>query len=73
MNPIVEKLKREIEIGREFYTHASPTKRVKLLEVYPGQTNYEVIVEVVESEFGTEGAGNRLTLPASEALRALGY
>lgn len=72
-NPVVETLNREIEKGRDIYTNLSPTKRAKLLQVYPGADHYEVTLEVVESEFSSEGLGNRITMRASEVLKALGY
>ena len=72
-HPIVETLNREIEKGREIYTNLSPTKRAKILQVYPGVNRYEVTLEVTESEFGSDGIGNRITMLAVDVLKALGY
>ena len=72
-HPIVETLNREIEKGREIYTNLSPTKRARILQVYPGSSRFEVTLEVVESEFGTDGVGNRITMLAADVLNALGY
>lgn len=72
MADIVTAIKREISNGREIYTMISPTHRVKLLEIYPVNGRYEVIVEVVESEFSSEGSGNRLNMPAEDVVRILG-
>ena len=72
MSNIVTAIQREISNGREIYTMISPTHRVKLLEIYPVNGRYEVVVEVVESEFGSDGTGNRLNMPAEDVIRILG-
>lgn len=72
-NRILEILRRSIEEGREIYTKSSPTMRAKLLEVYPISTEFIIIAEVVQSEFGNEDEGRRINLNLYEVLSALGY
>jgi hypothetical protein len=72
-NRILEILRREIELGREIYTNDSPTKRAKLLEVYPISTEFVIIGEVVQSEFGNLDEGRRINLNLYDVLSALGY
>ena len=73
MSYIENLIRKEIQNGREIYTTLSPTKRVRLLEVYPANGRLEVVVEVVESEFSTDGVGNRLNMSATDVIRILGY
>jgi hypothetical protein len=73
MSQLENVIRKEIENGREIYTTLSPTKRVRLLEVYPANGRLEVVVEVVESEFSSDGAGNRLNMTALDVARILGY
>ena len=72
MSRIETIIKKEISNGREIYTNLSPTKRVKLLEIYPSQGRYEVIVEIVESEFSSDGVGSKLTMSGDDVLQILG-
>lgn len=72
MSNIEMLIKREIENGREIYTNQSPTKRVKLLEIYPANGKYEVIGEIVESEFGNDNVGSKITMNGSDVIRILG-
>ena len=72
MSNIESIIQKEISRGREIYTTLSPTKRVKLLEIYPVHGIYEVIVEIVESEYSSEGVGSRLTMSGEDVFRILG-
>ena len=73
MSQLENVIRKEIANGREIYTTLSPTKRVKLLEVYPANGRLEVVVEVVESEFSSDGVGNRLNMTALDVAKILGY
>jgi hypothetical protein len=72
MSNIESIIRKEISLEREIYTNLSPTKRVKLLEIYPVHGRYEVIVEIVESEFSSDGVGSRLTMSGEDVIRILG-
>lgn len=72
MSQLENVIQREIANGREIYTTLSPTKRVKLLEIYPIHGRYEVIVEIVESEYSSEGTGSRLTMSGEDVIQILG-